>query len=134
MLLGTQWYVLFNVIAGTNAIPQDIQYTTTLLQIKGWQRWRTLILPSLFPYLITGAITASGGAWNASIVAEYVRYRGELLIAPGLGSLITTATAAGNFPLLAAGVLTMSLGIVTINRTLWRRVDRLADERYSLNR
>ncbi|MEO8396390.1 MAG: ABC transporter permease subunit, partial [Chloroflexota bacterium] len=71
MLMGTQWYVLFNVIAGTNAIPQDIKYTTTLLQLKGWQRWRTLILPSLFPYLITGAITASGGAWNASIVAEY---------------------------------------------------------------
>ena len=79
-------------------------------------------------------ITAAGGAWNAGIVAEYVRYRGQMLIAPGLGSLITEATAAANFPLLAAGVLPMSLALVTLNRTLWRRVYRIADERFSLNR
>jgi NitT/TauT family transport system permease protein len=134
MLMGTQWYLLFNVIAGTVAIPQDLRDTTSLMRLSRRDRWRTLILPSLFPYLVTGAITATGGAWNASIVAEYVRYRGATLIAPGLGSLITEATAAANFPLLAAGVLTMSLALVTLNRTLWRRVYRIADERFSLNR
>ena len=102
MLMGTQWYVLFNVIAGTNAIPQDIKYTTTLLQFKGWQRWRTLILPSLFPYLITGAITASGGAWNASIVAEYIVFDGKVLQTSGIGAVIARATAEGNFALLLA--------------------------------
>ncbi len=103
MLLGTQWYVLFNVIAGANAIPQDIKYTTTLLQIKGWQRWRTLILPSLFPFLITGAITASGGAWNASIVAEYLEFGGQTLKTTGIGAVIAEATAAGDYADAAGG-------------------------------
>ena len=79
MLMGTQWYILFNVIAGASAIPQDLDYTTQLLQVKGWERWRTLILPALFPYLITGMITAGGGAWNASIVAEYVNFGGQTI-------------------------------------------------------
>ena len=134
MLLGSQWYILFNVLAGAGAMPHDLQEVATIYGLSRWARWRTLYLPAVFPYLVTGLITAAGGAWNASIVAKYVRYRGELLIAPGLGSLITEATAAANFPLLAAGVLTMSLALVTLNRTLWRRVYRIADERFSLNR
>ncbi|MBI1259076.1 MAG: ABC transporter permease subunit [Chloroflexi bacterium] len=132
MLMGTQWYVLFNVIAGTNAIPQDIKYTTTLLQLKGWQRWRTLILPSLFPYLITGAITASGGAWNASIVAEYVVFDGKVLQTSGIGAVIARATAEGNFALLLGGTLTMIITVVCINRFLWRRLYRLAEEKYRM--
>ncbi len=132
MLMGTQWYVLFNVIAGTNAIPQDMKYTTTLLQIKGWSRWRTLILPSLFPYLITGAITASGGAWNASIVAEYVVFNGQTLQTTGIGAVIAQATAAGNFALLLAGTLTMIITVVCINRFIWRRLYRLAEEKYRM--
>ncbi len=132
MLMGTQWYVLFNVIAGANAIPQDIQYTTTLLQIKGWQRWRTLILPALFPYLITGAITASGGAWNASIVAEYVEFNGQTLQTQGIGALIAGATASGDFALLLAGTLAMIVTVVCINRFLWRRLYRLAEEKYRM--
>lgn len=134
MLLGSQWYILFNVIAGAGALPHDLREVADVCGLRRWTRWRTLYLPAVFPYLVTGLVTATGGAWNASIVAEYVRYRGETLIAPGLGSLITTATAAGNFPLLAAGVTTMSLAIVALNRTVWRRVYRIADERYSLNR
>ena len=132
MLMGTQWYVLFNVIAGTNAIPQDIKYTTTLLQLKGWQRWRTLILPSLFPYLITGAITASGGAWNASIVAEYVVFDGKVLQTNGIGAVIARATAEGNFALLLGGTLTMIITVVCINRFIWRRLYRLAEEKYRM--
>lgn len=134
MLLGSQWYILFNVLAGAGAMPHDLQEVATVYGLGRWARWRTLYLPAVFPYLVTGLITAAGGAWNASIVAEYVRFRGETLIAPGLGSLITEATASANFPLLAAGVLTMSLALVTLNRTLWRRIYRIADERFSLNR
>jgi NitT/TauT family transport system permease protein len=132
MLMGTQWYVLFNVIAGTNAIPQDIKYTATLLQLKGWQRWRTLVLPSLFPYLITGAITASGGAWNASIVAEYVVFDGKVLQTNGIGAVIARATAEGNFALLLGGTLTMIVTVVCINRFIWRRLYRLAEEKYRM--
>ena len=134
MLLGSQWYILFNVLAGATAMPQDLREAAAVYGLKGWARWRTLYMPAIFPQLVTGLITAAGGAWNASIVAEYVRYRGRTLIAPGLGSLITEATAAANFPLLAAGVLTMSLALVTLNRTVWRRLYRLADERFALNR
>ena len=134
LLLGSQWYILFNVLAGASAMPHDLRESATVYGLNRWARWRTLYLPAVFPHLLTGLITAAGGAWNASIVAEYVRYRGTTLIAPGLGSLITEATAAGNFPLLAAGVLTMSLSLVLMNRTVWRRLYRLADERFSLNR
>jgi NitT/TauT family transport system permease protein len=91
MLLGTQWYLLFNVIAGASAIPQDLQYTSDLLRLKGRRRWRTLILPALFPYIVTGLITASGGAWNASIVAEFTHFGGETSRVTGLGALITSS-------------------------------------------
>jgi NitT/TauT family transport system permease protein len=132
MLLGTQWYVLFNIISGASAIPQDMKYTTTMLQIRGWQRWKTLILPALFPYIITGAITAGGGAWNASIVAEYVNFGGENLHTVGIGSLISQATAKGDYALLLAATLVMMFSVVSINRLVWRRLYRLAAERYSM--
>jgi NitT/TauT family transport system permease protein len=132
MLMGTQWYLLFNIIAGASAIPQDLKYTTDLLQLGRWGRWRTLILPALFPYIITGAITASGGAWNASIVAEYVEFGGHTLRTVGIGSLIAHATASGDYPLLLAATLTMILTVALINRLLWRRLYRLAEERYRM--
>jgi NitT/TauT family transport system permease protein len=134
MLLGAQWYILFNVLAGAMAMPQDLRETVSVYGLRGWAGWRTLYLPGVFPQLVTGLITAAGGAWNASIVSEYLRYKGQTLIAPGLGSLITEATAAGDFPLLAAGVLTMALALALLNRVLWKRLYRLADTRFSLNR
>ena len=132
MLMGTQWYLLFNVIAGASSIPQDLKYTAALLQLRSWRRWRTLLLPSLFPYIITGAITASGGAWNASIVAEYVQFGGRTLTTTGIGSLIAQATAAGNYTLLLAATLSLVLTVVLINRLVWRRLYRLAEDRYRM--
>lgn len=134
MLLGAQWYILFNVLAGAMAVPQDLRETVGIYRLRGWAGWRTLYLPGVFPQLLTGLITAAGGAWNASIVSEYLRYKGRTLSAPGLGSLITQATAAGDFPLLAAGVLTMALTLAVLNRVFWKRLYRLADTRFSLNR
>ncbi|MCL6621087.1 MAG: ABC transporter permease subunit [Syntrophobacterales bacterium] len=133
MLLGTQWYLLFNVIAGASAIPRDLQYTSALLGQGRLDRWRTLILPAIFPYVITGGITASGGAWNASIVAEYVQFGGRSLATTGLGAIISQATAAGDYPLLLAATLCMILAVASINRLFWRRLYRLAEERYRLD-
>lgn len=133
MLLGTQWYLLFNVIAGASAIPQDLLYTSDLLHLKGWKRWRTLILPALFPYIITGLITSSGGAWNASIVAEFTEFGGEISRVTGLGALITSATAGGDYALLLASTLTMIVLVVTINRLVWRRLYRVAEYRYRMD-
>jgi len=133
MLLGTQWYLLFNVIAGAVALPQDLRYTSDLLQLSGWMRWRVLILPALFPYLITGMITASGGAWNASIVAEYVVFGGATYATLGVGALITSATAAGDYPGLLAATLAMVLTVVAINRLVWRRLYRLAETIYRMD-
>jgi len=132
MLMGTQWYLLFNIIAGASAIPQDLKYTSALMGLKGWARWRTLILPAIFPYIVTGGITASGGAWNASIVAEYVEFGGQTLFTTGLGALISQATADGNYPLLLAATLSMVLTVVLINRLFWRPLYRLAEEKYRL--
>jgi NitT/TauT family transport system permease protein len=132
MLMGTQWYLLFNVIAGASAIPQDLKYTSSLLQLSRWETWRTLILPALFPYIITGAITASGGAWNASIVAEYVHFGGRTLFATGIGSLISQATASGDYPLLLASTLSMIVAVVLVNRLFWRRLYRTAEEKYRM--
>jgi NitT/TauT family transport system permease protein len=132
MLTGTQWYLLFNVIAGATAIPQDLKYTTALLDMSRLDRWRTLILPSLFPYLITGAITSTGGAWNASIVAEYSTFGGRTVQTTGLGALISHATAEGAYPLLLAATLTMILIVTLFNRFVWRRLYQLAEERYRM--
>lgn len=132
MLLGTQWYVLFNVIAGTRAIPQDLHDTAALLRLPTAERWRTLLLPALFPFAITGAITAAGGAWNASIVAEYVNFAGETHATVGIGAVIAHATAHGDFALLLAATLSMVVTVVVINRLLWRPLYRLAEARYRM--
>ena len=132
MLMGTQWYLLFNVIAGTVAIPQDLRDTTALLKLSRLERWRNLLLPSLFPYLVTGAITASGGAWNASIVAEHAQFGGRTLATTGIGSLIADATGRGNYPLLLGSTLALILTVVTINRFFWRWLYRVAEERYRM--
>jgi NitT/TauT family transport system permease protein len=134
MALGAQWYVLFNVLAGASAVPGDLGEAADVYRVSGLRRVLTLDLPAVFPFLVTGLVTAAGGAWNASIVAEVFVFRGRDLSTFGLGSLITRATREGNFPLLAAGVLTMSLALVLLNRTVWRRLYRLAATRYSLNR
>jgi NitT/TauT family transport system permease protein len=133
MLLGTQWYLLFNIIAGASAIPQDLVYTSDLMRLKGWKRWRTLILPALFPYIVTGLITASGGAWNASIIAEFTHFGGQTHQVTGLGALITEATASGNYPMLLASTLVMIILVVTINRLVWRRLFRIAEYRFRMD-
>jgi NitT/TauT family transport system permease protein len=132
MLLGTQWYLLFNIIAGASAIPQDLKYSARLMGLKGWSQWTILILPSLFPYLITGAITASGGAWNASIVAEYVQFSGKTYIANGIGATIAKATASGDYPLLLAATLSMVIVVVLINRFVWRPLYQTAESKYRM--
>jgi NitT/TauT family transport system permease protein len=132
MLMGTQWYLLFNVIAGTVAIPQDLRDTTSLLRLTRGERWRNLILPSLFPYLVTGAITATGGAWNASIVAEHAQFGGRTLATVGIGATIAGATGRGNYPLLLASTLALILTVVTVNRLFWRWLYRVAEERYRM--
>ncbi|MDX9864922.1 MAG: ABC transporter permease subunit [Anaerolineaceae bacterium] len=132
MLMGTQWYLLFNIIAGASAIPQDLKYTSQLMQLKGWRYWRTLVLPAIFPYLITGAITASGGAWNASIVAEYQTFGGQTLSLTGIGSLIAQATAMGDYPLLLAATCVMIVTVILVNRLVWRRLYTLAEEKYRM--
>ena len=132
MLLGTQWYILFNVIAGAMAIPTDLKEAATVFRFSRLDRWRRLILPGIFPYLVTGLVTASGGAWNASIVAEYFHFQGRVVEAPGLGSTISRASDAGHFNLLLASTLIMATIVVLINRLLWRRLYRLASTRFKL--
>jgi NitT/TauT family transport system permease protein len=132
MLLGTQWYILFNVIAGAMAIPSDLREAATVYHVWGSQRWRTLILPAIFPYLVTGLITASGGAWNASIVSEYVQVNNHTYSTTGLGASIAQAAAAGHFPDLLAGTVLMAAVVVLINRLVWRRLYGLAERRYTL--
>ncbi|MFE4858853.1 ABC transporter permease [Streptomyces sp. NPDC056670] len=132
MALGAQWYILFNTIAGAMSIPSDLREAMDDLGVVGWQRWKRLILPGIFPACVTGGITASGGAWNASIVAEVVTFGGTTLTATGLGAYIAKATASGDFPHLLAGVAVMSLYVVGLNRLLWRRLYRLADTRFAL--
>ena len=132
MLLGTQWYVLFNVIAGAMAIPSDLREAAVTYHVTGWRRWKTLILPAIFPYLVTGMITATGGAWNASIVSEYVTFAGKKVSTLGLGALIAQAADAGQFPLLLAGTLVMSAIVITGNRLVWRRLYALAESRFRL--
>jgi NitT/TauT family transport system permease protein len=133
MLMGTQWYLLFNIIAGVTAIPQDLRHTASALGLKGWQRWRVLVFPALFPYIITGLITASGGAWNASIVAEYTEFGGRTRSVTGIGSTIAKATATGNYPMLLAATLTMIFVVVLVNRFLWRRLYALAEDQYRMD-
>ena len=133
MLLGAQWYILFNVIAGASAIPHDLIEVADVYHMSRWQRWTKLYLPCVFPYLVTGLITAAGGAWNATIVSEFVQVKDQTLIAFGLGSTISAATTKANYSLLAAGVVTMAAFVVLLNRFFWKRLYHLAEDRYSLN-
>jgi len=132
LLLGTQWYILFNVIAGASAIPTDLKEVCTVFHLARWDRWRNLFLPAIFPYLITGFVTASGGAWNASIVAEYFRFQGKTISTTGLGALISAASDSGNFPLLLGATVVMATMVVVFNRLVWRRLYTLAATKYKL--
>jgi NitT/TauT family transport system permease protein len=133
MMLGTQWYILFNVIAGASAVPSDMKEAMDNLGVRGRERWRRMILPAVFPAYVTGAITAAGGAWNATIVAEIVTYHGRVLVASGLGSLIAQATANGNYHEIMAGLLVMSLYVTGLNALLWRRMYAIAETKFSLS-
>ena len=132
LLLGTQWYILFNVIAGAMAIPTDLKEVCSICHITGVERWRKLILPGIFPYLLTGLVTASGGAWNASIVAEYFHFKGRIFYTTGLGATISRASDSGNFNLLIASTLVMAAMVVTVNRLVWRRLYAVAETRFRL--
>ncbi|MEW6651817.1 MAG: ABC transporter permease subunit, partial [Chloroflexota bacterium] len=135
MSLGAQWYILFNVIAGAVRIPTELREMTINMGLRpwSWQRWRQLIIPGIFPAWITGGITAAGGAWNASIVAEMVNWGDKTLIAHGLGSYIAQVTASGDWPRIALGVGVMSLFVVGLNSLLWRRLYRLAETKYHID-
>jgi NitT/TauT family transport system permease protein len=134
MLLGTQWYILFNVIAGATSIPGDLHEMARSYRMSLRLRFQSLYLPAVFPYLVTGWVTAAGGAWNASIVAEYVNFKGQVLTANGLGAQISRAAEAADFPRLAASVAVMASVVVLFNRTVWRRFYELAEERFSLSK
>ena len=133
LLLGTQWYILFNVIAGSSAIPRELWEVSRLARFSRGQRWQKLILPAIFPSLLTGWITAMGGAWNASIVAEYMKYRGHTLTTTGLGAAISQATERGDFHVLAAAVGLMAATVVGFNRLVWRPLSHRAQTRFALN-
>jgi NitT/TauT family transport system permease protein len=133
MVLGTQWYILFNVIAGASAFPTDLREASTLFRLRTWQWWRKVIVPGILPYYVTGALTASGGSWNASIVAEVASWGDTRLKAAGLGSYIADASAAGDYPRVVLGIVVMSVMVVTCNRLIWRPLYRLAERRFRLD-
>ena len=134
LLLGTQWYVLFNVIAGAMAIPSDLREAARVYRLGTWYTWRKLYIPAVFPYLITGLLTAAGGAWNATIVAEYFEMGGYEKATFGLGATIFKASNSDpqHFPMLAAGALTMAVFVVVFNRLVWKKLYRVAEARFSL--
>jgi NitT/TauT family transport system permease protein len=134
MLLGTQWYILFNVIAGAMAIPSDLKEAAFSFKLSRWQKLKGLYLPASFPYLVTGWVTAAGGAWNASIVAEYYNLNGATVSTFGLGATISKAAYERNLTMLAASCLLMSAIVVTFNRLVWKRCYKLAFTRYSLDK
>jgi NitT/TauT family transport system permease protein len=133
MQLGVQWYILFNVLAGALRIPLELKYALGLMKSSRYDYWRTLYLPSVFPALVTGWVTAAGGAWNASIVAEYIPYRGQLLQTSGLGASISIAAANQDFPMLAASLTIMVMVVLVLNRTIWARVYHLAQTRFRMD-
>jgi NitT/TauT family transport system permease protein len=133
MILGTQWYILFNVIAGASAFPSDLREAAASFRIGGWRWWREVMIPGIFPYYVTGAITASGGAWNASIVSETVRWGSTKLSASGLGAYIAKMTEAGDFPRIALGIAVMSVLVIAVNRLLWRPLYAYAERRTRLD-
>jgi NitT/TauT family transport system permease protein len=133
IVLGTQWYILFNVIAGTSAFPNDFKEAAANFRIRGWQWWKKIILPGIFPYYVTGAITASGGAWNASIVSEAVSWGNDKVVAHGLGAYIAQTTAAGDFPKIILGIAVMSLFVTLFNRLLWRPMYAYAEAKLRMD-
>lgn len=132
MVLGTQWYILFNVIAGASALPRELKDAAANFQVKGWLWWKTVGLPAVMPYYVTGAITASGGSWNAAIVAEVVSWGNKSLHAYGLGAYIADATSAGDFKRIVIGILTMCIFVVIINRLFWRPLYWYAERKFRL--
>jgi NitT/TauT family transport system permease protein len=132
MALGTQWYILFNVIAGAMAIPTDLREAALLFGVARWRLWKTLIIPAIFPFWVTGAVTATGGAWNASIVAEVATWGRDKLVADGLGAYIAQVTEKGDQPAIYFSILVMALFVVVINRVFWRRLYDLAERRFKL--
>jgi NitT/TauT family transport system permease protein len=132
MILGTQWYILFNVIAGASAMPAELRFAAQNFRVGGWLWWRKVALPGVLPYYVTGAITASGGSWNAAIVAELARWRQTEVRAHGLGAYIAEATAAGDFHRIVLGIATMSLFVVAINRLFWRPLYFYAERKFRL--
>lgn len=132
MILGAQWYVLFNVIAGTAAIPKNFKMAVSIFHVRGWLWWKKLILPGIFPYYLTGVITAAGGAWNICIISEAISWGNIHLRAVGLGSYITVVTQQGNFPEIALGIVVMSVMVVLINRTIWRPLYNIAEEKFKI--
>ena len=133
MVLGTQWYILFNVIAGASALPGDLREAAAVYRLRSWTWWRNFALPGIFPFYVTGALTASGGSWNASIVAEVASWGNTKVEAAGLGAFIADATAKGDAPRVIAGVAVMSIFVIGLNRTLWRPLYALAERRFRLN-
>ena len=127
MIFGTQWYILFNVIAGASTIPTEQRLAADNLGLSGWLKWRRFYLPAVFPSLVTGALTATGGSWNASIVAEYVTWGDTTLEAVGLGAYIAEMTSSGDFPRIALGIGVMSLFVMGFNRFVWRRLYAMAE-------
>ncbi|HVY56223.1 MAG TPA: ABC transporter permease subunit [Xanthobacteraceae bacterium] len=130
MVLGTQWYILFNVIAGASAFPTDLRQVSTLFRLRSWQWWRKVMLPGILPYYVTGALTASGGSWNASIVAEVASWGDVKLQAAGLGAYIAQATEQGNYPQVVLGIVVMSVFVVAFNRLVWHPLYDLAERRF----
>ena len=133
MILGSQWYILFNVIGGAAALPGELKEASRNLGLRGWLRFRRLLLPGVFQSYVTGALTASGGAWNASIVAEVVSWGSHTLVATGLGAYIAEATAAGDVHRVALGTGVMALFVIALNRFVWHRLYRFAETRWRLD-
>ncbi len=133
MILGTQWYILFNIIAGASVIPKELKLMAKNMQLSGWTKWKKFYLPAVFPFYVTGAITASGGAWNASIIAEFIKWKGHTLIASGLGSYIQEQTIQGNFSNLTLGVIVMASWVTIINIVFWRKLYQYAQSRFNYN-
>jgi NitT/TauT family transport system permease protein len=132
LALGTQWYILFNVIAGAMSVPSDLKESAAVFHLSGWRVWKTLIIPAIFPYWVTGACTAAGGAWNASIVAEFANWGQNKLVADGLGAYIAQATEKGDWPAIFCSILVMSIFVVVLNRVLWRNLYDYAEKRFRL--
>jgi NitT/TauT family transport system permease protein len=133
IIFGTQWYILFNVIGGAAAFPTDLKEAAAAFHVGGFDWWTKVMLPGIFPAFVTGGLTASGGSWNAAIVAEYVKWGNDTVAAHGIGAYIAQATAVGDYPRIVLGVAVMSVFVIAFNRLLWRPLSRLAERRFRLD-